>query len=373
MLILVANGFTFRAIFNFLSNGPGSGYSLPSPIPGASFVWGFDSLTVIFLLPICLISSLSAVYGLQYWKQTEHPDNGRKMWFFFGLLTACMETRVVAQSSVLFLFAWEGMAISAFFLVSTEDQDDETRNAGWLFLGASHFATLCLFAMFRFDGQSHRRFWMGRVGNVANFVGISGAGSANGDLRLSVARFRPQGGNYAAPYLASQRPCHGSQSRLRDDVRGADQDGHLRSGADDIAHPAPSRLVGSACCWRLGSISGILALAFAIGQRDLKRLLAYSSIENIGIITIGLGLALVGRALGQTDWVVLGMGGALLHVWNHACFKSMLFFCSGSIMHATHTRQIDLLGGLAKLMPRTSCASSSGPWQPAACRRSTGS
>src|SRR5207248_2479651 len=96
-----------------------------------------------------------------------------------------------------------------------------------------------------------------------------------------------------------------------------------------------------------------LAVAFATGQHDLKRLLAYHSIENIGIIVMGIGLALLGRSLGRVDWIVLGMAAALLHVWNHAFFKSLLFFSAGSVVHATHTREIDHLGGLAKTMPRT--------------------
>jgi hydrogenase-4 component B len=106
----------------------------------------------------------------------------------------------------------------------------------------------------------------------------------------------------------------------------------------------------------LGAVSGVLGVAFAIGQHDLKRLLAYHSIENIGIIVMGIGLALVGRSLGQPAWVVLGLGAALLHVWNHALFKALLFLSAGSVIHATHTREIDQLGGLAKAMPRTALA-----------------
>ncbi|HEV3005488.1 MAG TPA: proton-conducting transporter membrane subunit, partial [Pirellulales bacterium] len=103
----------------------------------------------------------------------------------------------------------------------------------------------------------------------------------------------------------------------------------------------------------LGAISGILGVAYAIGQHDLKRLLAYHSIENIGIIAMGLGLALVGRSLGRVDWVVFGVAGALLHVWNHALFKSLLFYSAGSVIHAVHTREMDELGGLSKRMPLT--------------------
>jgi hydrogenase-4 component B len=104
----------------------------------------------------------------------------------------------------------------------------------------------------------------------------------------------------------------------------------------------------------LGAVSGILGVVYAIGQHDLKRLLAYHSIENIGIIVMGLGLALLGRTMGRPDWIILGMSGALLHVWNHAFFKGLLFLSAGSVVHATHTREIDHLGGLSRKMSCTS-------------------
>jgi hydrogenase-4 component B len=97
----------------------------------------------------------------------------------------------------------------------------------------------------------------------------------------------------------------------------------------------------------------VLGVAFAVAQHDLKRLLAYHSIENIGIIVMGLGLAILGRSLGRNELIVLGLGGGLLHVWNHAFFKSLLFLGAGSVIHATGTREIDRLGGLARSMPWT--------------------
>jgi hydrogenase-4 component B len=106
----------------------------------------------------------------------------------------------------------------------------------------------------------------------------------------------------------------------------------------------------------LGAISGVLGVAFAIGQHDFKRLLAYHSVENIGIICMGLGLALIGRTLGSGALVALGLGGALLHTWNHGLFKGLLFLSAGSVLHATQTRDIDELGGLSKRMPWTSLA-----------------
>ena len=107
-----------------------------------------DGLSAIFLAPVFLISLLGNVYGLGYWKQTEHPQNGRKLRLFYGTLTAGMALLVIARNSILFLFGWEIMALSAFFLVTTEDQEKEVREAGWLYLVATHTATLCLFALF---------------------------------------------------------------------------------------------------------------------------------------------------------------------------------------------------------------------------------
>jgi hydrogenase-4 component B len=106
----------------------------------------------------------------------------------------------------------------------------------------------------------------------------------------------------------------------------------------------------------LGMVSAVLGVVFAIGQHDLKRLLAYHSVENIGIIVMGFGVAMLGRALGQHGLVALGLAGALLHVWNHGLFKALLFLSAGSVVHATHTRTMDSLGGMARRLPRTSLA-----------------
>ena len=106
----------------------------------------------------------------------------------------------------------------------------------------------------------------------------------------------------------------------------------------------------------LGAVSAVLGVVFAIGQHDLKRLLAYHSVENIGIILLGVGMALSARALNVPVLVTLGLAGALLHTWNHGLFKSLLFLSAGSVVHATGTRQLDALGGLARRMPRTALA-----------------
>src|SRR5438477_193369 len=133
----------------FWATGDSDPIRLPwSVISGAEFSVAVDGLSAVFLVPIFLISLLGNVYGLGSWKQTDHPQNGRKLRLFYGTLTAGMALLVVARNGILFLFGWEVMALSAFFLVTTEDHAKEVREAGWLYLVAAHAATLCLFAVF---------------------------------------------------------------------------------------------------------------------------------------------------------------------------------------------------------------------------------
>ena len=112
----------------------------------------------------------------------------------------------------------------------------------------------------------------------------------------------------------------------------------------------------------LGALSGLLGVAFALAQHDLKRLLAYHSIENIGIILLGLGLGTLGKAPGTRCWLLLGFAGALLHVLNHSLFKGLLFLGAGSVVHATGSRDLERLGGLAQTMPLTAAAFLAGSW-----------
>ena len=120
----------------------------------------------------------------------------------------------------------------------------------------------------------------------------------------------------------------------------------------------------------LGGVSAVLGVAFALAQHDLKRLLAYHTVENVGIIALGAGLALLGRARGEPALVLLGFAGAALHVVNHAVFKSLLFLGAGAVQHATGTREIDLLGGLARAHAADRARSSSSARRPSpGCRR----
>jgi len=317
-------------------------------VPGAEFAVAVDGLSAFFLVPVFLISLLGGVYGLGYWKQTEHPDNGRKLRLFYGLLTAGMALVVVARNGVLFLAAWEVMALSAFFLVSTEDDQPPAREAGWLYLVATHAGTLALFALFALLRSAKGSFTLApplaeeaatpALLTAIFALALFGFGLKAGIMPLHV--WLPSAHAIAPSHVSALM----SGVFIKMGVYG------LFRLTSLVPHPP---IEWGAVLLGLGGVSGILGVVFAISQHDLKRLLAYHSIENIGIIVMGLGLALVGRSLGRVDLIVLGAGGALLHVWNHALFKALLFLSAGSKIHATHTRDIDRLGGLGRRMPWT--------------------
>jgi hydrogenase-4 component B len=345
---LVATGdvLGLAGIAVFWARGDCRPIALPWPIPGGEFHVSIDGLSALFLLPVFLISLLGSIFGLSYWKQTDHPANGRKLGLFYGLLTAGMGLLLIARNSILFLFGWEIMALAAFFLVTTEDHDKDVRAAGWIYLVATHIATLCLFAIFALLRSVSGSFNLSVLNDSSLMPGM-----ATAIFVLTLIGFGIKAGimplHVWLPSSHAIAPSH--VSAIMSGVI-------IKMGIYGIVRitslfPHPPLEWGGILIG-LGAVSGVLGVVFAIGQHDLKRLLAYHSIENIGIIVIGIGLALAARSLGRADWIILGMSGALLHVWNHSFFKSLLFLSAGSVIHAVRTREIDRLGGLAKAMPR---------------------
>lgn len=318
----------------------------PWPAAGNALL-GVDALSAFFLVPIFLMGGLGSVYGLGYWPQREHPGSARKLQLFWGTLVAGLALLVISRHAMAFLFGWEVMALSAFLLVGTEDFRAECRRASWVYLMATHVGTLSLFAMFA--------LWRWATGSYAlrpAAADVISAGVMNGLFFLALISFGVKAGmmplHFWLPSAHANAPSHVS-AMLSGVV--------LKMGIYGLVRFL-SLLADPPAIWggvilASGAISGLLGVVFAIGQHDLKRLLAYHSVENIGIILMGLGLAMLGRSFGRPEWIVLGLAGCLLHVWNHALFKSLLFLCAGSVVHATHTRQIDHLGGLAKSMPWT--------------------
>ena len=309
-----------------------------------------DGLSALFLVPMLAVSALGSLYGGEYWRTGQAPGGGRRLRLCWGIMTAAMMGVVLARDAILFLVAWEVMALAGFFLIATDEERPEVRRAAWVYLVATHAGSLCLVAFFALVARMTGSFdlWPALPGDTrgglvtAVFVlGIAGFGLKAGLVPLHVW----------LPGAHANAPSH--VSALLSGVL-------LKTGVYGIVRvcgllPAPPAWWGGALLG-IGVLSGVLGMALAVAQQDLKRLLAYSSIENVGIIAIGVGLAAIGRSLGRADLVALGLGGALLHVLNHSVFKPLLFFAAGSVLHATGTRRLASLGGLAHTMPRTFAA-----------------
>jgi hydrogenase-4 component B len=315
-------------------------------LPDAAFDVAMDGLSALFLVPIFLIAMLGSIYGLDYWKQTDHQENGRGLRLFYGTLTAGMALLVIARNSILFLMGWEVMALSAYFLVATEDDRQEVRETAWIYLIATHVGTLSLFALFALLRVLKGSF------ALISLTETPSPGMSTAIFALALVGFGLKAGlmplHVWLPSAHAITPSHVSAIMsgviIKMGIYGLVRITSL------FPHPP---VEWGAILLGLGTVSGVLGVAFAVGQHDLKRLLAYHSIENIGIIVMGVGVAVLGRSLGRWDWVILGLSGGLLHVWNHALFKALLFLSAGSVIHTVHTREIDHLGGLARPMPRT--------------------
>ncbi len=308
---------------------------------------GLDPLSAVFLMPVFVVPALGTLYGLGYWGEREHPTTARRLRAFYGFMPAAMVLVLLARDGGLFLVAWEGMAISAFFLISAEDEDTEVRRSAWIYFIATHAGTLCLLAMFAL-----LRRWTGSLAWEGSGLSAVSQSARNAVFLLALVGFGIKAGlaplHVWLPAAHANAPSH--VSALLSGVM-------LKMGVYGVLR---TLFVIPACpLWwgvllmSLGAFSALFGVVFAVAQADLKRLLAYSSIENVGIIMLAIGLACLGRSMGRADLVLLGFAGALLHVWNHALYKPLLFLVAGSVLHATGTRQIDRLGGLARAMPRT--------------------
>jgi hydrogenase-4 component B len=317
-------------------------------VPGGAFALEIDALAAWFLIPTLGLSVLAAIYGAGYLsKETQHPATGPS-WFFFNLLAASMAVVLMARNAVLFLTAWEVMALASFFLVTFHDERESVRRAGWIYLVAMHLGTVFLVAFFliagRETGSLDFRDWAAvgfaspRLLNLMFLLALAGFGAKAGIVPFHV--WLPE----AHPAAPSHVSAVMSGVMIKTGIYGL-----LRA----------LTFLGEPPAWwgwtllLLGVASGLLGVLFALAQHDLKRLLAYHSVENIGIIVMGLGLGVLGRSLDLPWLSVLGFAGCLLHVFNHALFKGLLFLGAGSVLKATGSLEIDRLGGLAKRMPWT--------------------
>lgn len=319
-------------------------------VPFGSFFLQIDSLSAFFLLPVFALCAVAALYGGRYMTDYEDRKNLGAFWFFFNVLIVGMAGVILARNAILFLVLWEIMSLASFFLVTFENEEESVRRAGWTYLVATHLGTAFLFFLFLilgrqaggvsldFDAFLAASMQMAPVASAAFLLAVIGFGTKAGFMPFHV--WLPE----AHPAAPSHVSAVMSGVMIKTGIYG------LLRTLTFLGSPEPwwgGLLIG------IGLVSGILGVLFALAQHDLKRLLAYHSVENIGIIAFGLGLGLLGLGMDQPALAVLGFGGGLLHVINHALFKGLLFLGAGAVVHAAGTREIDHLGGLLKRMPWT--------------------
>jgi hydrogenase-4 component B len=314
-------------------------------MPLGTISLGLDGLSALFLLPILGLGALSAIYGIGYLRPYREHKSLNSSWFLFNMLGASMAIVVLAHSVLVFLLAWEVMSLSSFFLVAFEHEKKEVREASWIYLIATHLGTAFLLAMFLLLGRNSGELDFGQLGGLTPelaglcfILAVVGFGTKAGILPFHV--WLPEAHPAAPTHVSALM----SGVMIKTGIYG------ILRVLTFLGPPPPwwgFTLIG------IGLASGLVGVLFALAQHDLKRLLAYHSVENIGIIVTGIGVGLLGISIGSTPLAALGFAGGLLHVVNHAMFKGLLFMGAGSVAHATHTREIDHLGGLIKRMPWT--------------------
>lgn len=318
--------------------------SLPCSLPIGSFTLALDPLSAVFLFPVFVLTAAAALYGLDYLK----PLAGKKplgtVWAMFNLLSASMVLVLLSADAVPFLIGWETMAAASFALVVFEHEKPQVRKAGLIYLVAGGSGALFLLFMFSLLGAPGSLAFsslarpVGTLASAAFLCAVFGFGLKAGFIPLHI--WLPE----AHPAAPSHVSAVMSGVMIKMGVYGL-----LRVLA----------ILGAPLAWwggllvGIGAVSAVAGVLFAMAQHDLKRLLAWSSIENVGIITMGIGLGVLGQARSIPSLAALGYGGALLHVVNHAFFKGLLFMSAGSVLHAAGTAELEALGGLLKKMPFT--------------------
>jgi formate hydrogenlyase subunit 3/multisubunit Na+/H+ antiporter MnhD subunit len=321
---------------------------LPVGLPWLGAHFRLDALTAFFLVVINLGGAAASLFALGYGRHEETP--GRVLPFYPAFL-AGMNLALIAADAFTFLFAWEFMSLSSWALVMAHHRRAGNAAAGYLYLLMASFGTLALLLAFgllagpsggyAFDAIRQAPPSAG-VAAVVLVLALIGAGSKAGLVPLHVW----------LPLAHPAAPTHVS-ALMSGVMTKVAVYGFVRIVFDLLGPPA---WWWGALVPLIGGITAAMGVLYALMQEDLKRLLAYSTVENVGIIFIGLGLALAFEANEMTGAAALALTAALLHVFNHSLFKSLLFFGAGAVLGATGERDMGRLGGLIHRMPRTAFA-----------------
>jgi formate hydrogenlyase subunit 3/multisubunit Na+/H+ antiporter MnhD subunit len=318
---------------------------LPLGLPDLPFHVRVDSLSAFFLLLLGSASAAISLFAAGYFRTGEGATPGM-ICFCYHLFLAAMAMVLISDDAYVFMVSWEAMALSSYFLVTADHKVPEIRRAGFLYLLIAHIGALAILLCFGVLQGGSGDYTFGSMrsmvlphawASVAFFLALVGFGAKAGLLPLHV--WLPE----AHPAAPSPVSALMSGVMLKTAIYG------LLRVAFDLLH-------GQLWWWGvaalvLGLATALFGVIFACVQTDMKRLLAYSSIENIGVIVAGIGLAILFKSYGKTLLAAITLTAILYHALNHAFFKSLLFLATGSVLHATHERSLGKLGGLIHRMP----------------------
>src|SRR5665213_2297372 len=318
---------------------------LPLGLPDLPFHTRLDPLSAFFLLVLGLAGTGISTFAAGYFRSGEGTAPAL-LGLHYHMFLASMVMVILADDAYLFMVAWETMALSSYFLVTSHHRIPEIRSAGFLYLVMAHIGAICILLsfgvlqggswQFTFDAMRHAslsHFWA----STAFILALLGFGAKAGLVPMHV--WLPEA------HPAAPSPVSAMMSGLM-----------LKTAIYGILRISFDLLHLKLWWWGvlmlvMGLFSAMFGAIFAAVQSDMKRLLAYSSIENIGLIFTGIGLSIVFETHNLHLYAALALTAALVHALNHAFFKSLLFLVTGSVLHATKTRNLGKLGGLIRRMP----------------------
>ncbi|GFE62710.1 proton-conducting transporter membrane subunit [Geobacter sp. AOG2] len=332
-----------------LAGARGGACEMAWRFPMGEIAFRLDPLSAFFLIPLFIVSTCISLYGCGYCSTTPENRGESLLTFYFGATAAAIVMLLLAANGITLLLFWEAMALGTFLAICLEHNKPEVLRAGLHYLVASHATTISLFALVALLPRT--------AGSL-----FPAAGSLDPTTLPATAIFAITLVGFGIK--AGIMPLHvwlpGAHANAPSNISALMSGIVLKLGIYGLIRVL-SFFASPPLWWGLlflclGIVSAVAGVLFAIGQHDIKRLLAYHSIENIGIIVMAMGVALCGLATGNRILFVLGQAAALLHVINHALFKSLLFLGAGIVVHGTGTRNIDRMGGLARALPVTSAA-----------------
>ncbi len=325
--------------------------SLPSSLPLLNYSIRLDPLAAFFVLLISLCGAAVAVYALGYAREFYGRYSIGALGSLFNAFLLSMTLVVLADDGFFFLLAWELMSLASYFLVVTEHDKADVRHAGFFYLVTTHVGTAFILVTFLvfFNESGSFSFEVFRhptrplpegMRTLAFLMALIGFGAKAGIVPLHVW----------LPYAHPAAPSHVSSLLSGVMIKTAIY-GLVRVYFD---------FFGGAFPWwwgfivlTVGALSALLGVMYALMEHDLKSLLAYHSVENIGIILLGIGAGMIFQSYGLASLAALGLLAGLYHTINHAVFKGLLFMGAGALLSATHTRNMEEYGGLIRKMPWT--------------------